>query len=425
MTIPLDPLSRQALPLHHRSLLASPATMLSLARGDISTGHPLSRCQRDTWDLSPDTLLDRDALILRSHSRVLRFYNLPPLPSVFLYNLFLNAAQEFNHDRPTLRLPRLFSLFPFPNPSGHVEPNIQAPVFATVFGRSSAPMKSHNLVNRNWVVMFAPPPAGFPTHSRSPFVHLHRVTHGNSGQWTPLDSRRRHCWVSFVTSLHAVAASHFPGLSSSGFTLSSNPPNPRTVFRLGDWMCPSTNCAAHNFGRNLSCIGCGCPRPSTTHAPSSRTHYLPIANPTQVPSPRFVAALEPQMPVSPSQRVPHILTPSGRAFSVGGRVQDVSSDPLSPCISFWPDNEPFPEQSQIRPSTLVGIPHPPILNTGNRGPIEHQPGDWVCRKCNYPTSTGADGRSARLVTPMLRETGTPFLRQFRLTVLSDYGKLFV
>jgi hypothetical protein len=62
------------------------------------------------------------------------------------------------------------------------------------------------------------------------------------------------------------------------------------------------------------------------------------------------------MPVSPPQRVPHILTPSGRAFSVGGRVQDVSTDPLSPCIIFWPDNEPFPEQSQIRPSILVGMP---------------------------------------------------------------------
>jgi len=174
---------------------------------------------------------------------------------------------------------------------------------------------------------------------------------------------------------------YFPG---SGFTLSSNPPNPRTVFRLGDWMCPSTNCAAHNFGRNFSCIGCGCPRPSTTHAPSSKTPYLPVVNLTQVPSPRFIAtAPEPQMPVSPPQQVPHILTPSGRAFSVGGRVQDVSSDPLSPCIVFWPDNEPFPEQSQIRPSNLVGIPHPPILNTGNRGPIEHQPGDWVCHKCNY------------------------------------------
>ncbi|KAG5636980.1 hypothetical protein H0H81_006186 [Sphagnurus paluster] len=53
---------------------------------------------------------------------------------------------------------------------------------------------------------------------------------------------------------------------------------------------------------------------------------------------------------------------------------------------YWPDNEPFPEQGQIRPSGLVGVPYsqqPPILNTGNRGPISHQPGDWVCLKCNY------------------------------------------
>ncbi|ESK84228.1 hypothetical protein Moror_11080 [Moniliophthora roreri MCA 2997] len=78
-----------------------------------------------------------------------------------------------------------------------------------------------------------------------------------------------------------------------------------------------------------------------------------------------------------------LLTPSGRAFAIGGRVQNISSDPLSPCIMYWPDNEPFPEQGQIRPGNLVGIAHPPILNTGNRGPIAHQPGDWICKKCNY------------------------------------------
>ncbi|KAI0298955.1 hypothetical protein BC826DRAFT_997618 [Russula brevipes] len=78
------------------------------------------------------------------------------------------------------------------------------------------------------------------------------------------------------------------------------------------------------------------------------------------------------MPASLSHRIPHILTPSGRAFSVGGRVQD-----------------PLPEQGQIRPSTLVGVPHPPILNTGNRGPIEHQPvtGRKVCQTC-YPYAEG-------------------------------------
>jgi len=51
-----------------------------------------------------------------------------------------------------------------------------------------------------------------------------------------------------------------------------------------------------------------------------------------------------------------LLTPSGRAFAIGGKVQNVSSDPLAPCIMYWPDNEPFPEQGQIRPSSLVGVP---------------------------------------------------------------------
>ncbi|KAG5646155.1 hypothetical protein DXG03_004208 [Asterophora parasitica] len=88
-------------------------------------------------------------------------------------------------------------------------------------------------------------------------------------------------------------------------------------------------------------------------------------------------------PAPPPKSAHPLLTPSGRAFSVGGKVQNISSDPLSPCIMYWPDNEPFPEQGQIRPSGLVGVPQPPILNTGNRGPISHQPGDWVCLKCNY------------------------------------------
>ncbi|KAI0296993.1 hypothetical protein B0F90DRAFT_981652 [Multifurca ochricompacta] len=141
---------------------------------------------------------------------------------------------------------------------------------------------------------------------------------------------------------------------------------------------------SHPPRRNFSCIGCGCPRPSKAHAPSPRSSQPHGANnTTQVPSPRFAGIPESQMPASLSHRIPHILTPSGRAFSVGGRVQDVSSDPLLPCILFWPDNEPFPEQGQIRRSGPVGVPHPPILNTGNRGPIEHQPGDWICEKCNY------------------------------------------
>lgn len=38
-------------------------------------------------------------------------------------------------------------------------------------------------------------------------------------------------------------------------------------------------------------------------------------------------------------------------------------------------------------STGKGV-MPPILNTGNKGPIEQQPGDWVCGKCDYLVSAG-------------------------------------
>lgn len=58
------------------------------------------------------------------------------------------------------------------------------------------------------------------------------------------------------------------------------------------------------------------------------------------------------IPTAPAH---HLLTPSGRAFSVGGKVQNVSGDPLSPCVMYWPDNEPLPEQGQIRPSLIMGV----------------------------------------------------------------------
>ncbi|TFK48337.1 hypothetical protein OE88DRAFT_1664860 [Heliocybe sulcata] len=201
------------------------------------------------------------------------------------------------------------------------------------------------------------------------------------------------------------------------YTLSSNPPAARANFRMGDWMCPSPNCAVHNFQRNLSCIGCGSARPVNGYSPPEP--LSPTAWSAQnrlCPSPRFMGpqSFHPGMsqpPLSPlqstsapldlsrlirSQPSPHaplgskppsypVLTPSGRALAVGGKVQNVSTDPFAPCLMWWPDNEPLPEQSQIRPSTLTGLQfqHPPILNTGNRGPIEHQPGDWVCGKCSY------------------------------------------
>ncbi|PPQ90294.1 LOW QUALITY PROTEIN: hypothetical protein CVT25_013119 [Psilocybe cyanescens] len=290
-------------------------------------------------------------------------------------------------------------------------------------------------------------------------------------------------------SFSSMSMSNSSKVSSGEYTLSSNPPNPKTSFRLGDWICNSPNCAAHNFGlllklssfallfllismltdsfpcmilhrRNLACIGCGCPRSNSGNTSGANMHQhqhhqhqgqqgLNTSTSRAIPSPRFNTMAnnvtyystgpppthtfqapqqhrEPQQhlnvhpiigqshPPSPfgasSSTLPHatnppksthpLLTPSGRAFAVGGKVQNISSDPLSPCIMYWPDNEPFPEQGQIRPNGLIGVAQPPILNTGNRGPISHVTG--FAR--NATTLIGDDERSAKLAF-----LGLPFL----------------
>lgn len=165
------------------------------------------------------------------------------------------------------------------------------------------------------------------------------------------------------------------------YTLSSNPPNPRSTsnaFRQGDWLCPRPFCAVHNFSRNLACISCGGPRPAALASPATPNFPVQWSSPVSAmspqlqQSPRFAANVPAAPPVAhKNANGQSLLTPSGRSFSVGGKVQNVSNDPLAPCIIFWPDNEPFPEQGQIRPP-MTGAVQPPILNTGNKGPIEHQ-----------------------------------------------------
>ncbi|KAJ3752771.1 hypothetical protein EV360DRAFT_7163, partial [Lentinula raphanica] len=201
--------------------------------------------------------------------------------------------------------------------------------------------------------------------------------------------------------------SHEDSSRGVSFTLSSNPPNPRSIFRLGDWICNSPKCAAHNFGRNHVCIGCGCSRtmnspvspsvsrpplsPRFANAPNTNTPNFNSNSLSSMHTQQVYATAQSPSPAQPvnapsvsqSKSGHPLLTPSGRSFAVGGRVQNVSVDPLAPCIMYWPENEPFPDPGQIRPNGLVGIPQPPILNTGNRGPIAHQPGDWICQKCNY------------------------------------------
>jgi hypothetical protein len=124
--------------------------------------------------------------------------------------------------------------------------------------------------------------------------------------------------------------------------------------------------------RNLACIGCGCSRNSSGAPPAACQSASPTTR--MISSPRFVssmAATQPsptfasspkqfrgsQLSQAPKPSVPShpLLTPSGRAFAIGGKVQNVSQDPLTPCVMYWPDNEPLPDQGQIRPSGLTGM----------------------------------------------------------------------
>ena len=84
------------------------------------------------------------------------------------------------------------------------------------------------------------------------------------------------------------------------------------------------------------------------HAPAHHPHPPALAAALQLPLARSNGGGAAAYP---------LLTPSGRALSVGGRVQNVSRDPLVPCVMYWPDNEPLPEQGQIRPvgSAVISV----------------------------------------------------------------------
>ncbi|KAI0341276.1 hypothetical protein BDW22DRAFT_1346529 [Trametopsis cervina] len=112
------------------------------------------------------------------------------------------------------------------------------------------------------------------------------------------------------------------------------------------------------------------------HAFSQVSMGRPPSPPLNVPQPPMVPSKAP----APSYP---LLTPSGHALASGGRVRNISGDAMAPCVMYWPDNEPLPERGQIRPLASSVIQYPPIINTGNKGAAEKQPGDWTCSKCQY------------------------------------------
>ncbi|KAG6853862.1 hypothetical protein C0991_000623 [Blastosporella zonata] len=356
-------------------------------------------------DLSPtssDSSIDLDSpfsspcfsfeAFVNTRSRVVRLYNLPRLAESYLSALFLPQS--------TLRgqRPMPISLWTTREEYGGRRPDSIWAVFKTHEEAASALSLSSPAMSVTTALesdlepfhklrRFAldPPPPPTPTRLPAPASHQLRVSSSQS------DLRRPR-----------PAFDHSSSMDSGDYTLSSNPPNPRTSFRLGDWI------------RNLTCIGCGCPRSNGPNAPTApaqqqqsyqtnrnlssprfASYSSLLPNPPVQPAapqqqPLYSSYNYPQKPVhaqqqqqqqpayhstppAPSAKPAHpLLTPSGRAFAVGGKVQNISSDPLSPCIMYWPDNEPFPEQGQIRPSNVYSQ-QPPILNTGNRGPISHQP----------------------------------------------------
>jgi hypothetical protein len=190
--------------------------------------------------------------------------------------------------------------------------------------------------------------------------------------------------------------------------------------------------------RNAACFNCRNPRVrngpvADMYSPAPRLPISPrfAAGPSSSPAFGMPAAFNGgsrQPPVAratfppPARQPPaptySVLTPSGRTFAQGGKVQNISSDPHNVIFLFWPANEPPPQQSQLRPPLVnhsnVRFSHvallvpeltrylqlPPIMNTGAKGPIEvrsrwlrfrahrltlaqHQPGDWVCGVCQY------------------------------------------
>ena len=153
---------------------------------------------------------------------------------------------------------------------------------------------------------------------------------------------------------------------------------------VADIYVPTPVCSPRH-SRNVSCIQCASPRPlniphhiGASLAQATCSNSMPSANtgPLSLPtprntSPRFASPmsmqsrtqnfaqqqqqellLKAQLQAQAHPQTHPLLTPSGRAFAVGGTVQNISSDPLAPCVMFWPDNEPLPEPGQIRPASL-------------------------------------------------------------------------
>ncbi len=74
------------------------------------------------------------------------------------------------------------------------------------------------------------------------------------------------------------------------------------------------------------------------------SHQPQFATPINPPAPSTA-----QPPYLPASEYLKLLTPSGHALAIGGRVRNISSNPMTPCVIWWPDNERLPDPGCVRP----------------------------------------------------------------------------
>ncbi|KAG8924995.1 hypothetical protein FRC02_010055 [Tulasnella sp. 418] len=139
---------------------------------------------------------------------------------------------------------------------------------------------------------------------------------------------------------------------------------------------------------------------ATLPSPFPQSHVVPLRSTPNTPSSLDKPFFSPHTPQTASSATlstsdsnfafpyPRQLTPSGRAVGQGGVVRNISGDDKNAIMMFWPDNEPLPDKSQVRPPMpkIQGGAPPPILNTGNSGPMTRQALDWECGVCRYVVS---------------------------------------
>ncbi|KAG8972223.1 hypothetical protein FRC05_010272 [Tulasnella sp. 425] len=214
------------------------------------------------------------------------------------------------------------------------------------------------------------------------------------------------------------------GLMMGGKTLYSTPPPPS--LHLPPFQNPNGMVGQLGGG------GIGPTTPQVLPLPALPPHLLPArlggtGNGVTQPQPQSQSqqfllqnTTTPQLTNNPLLNLTaltNILAPSGLRLSQGGRVRNVCPDASNPILMFWPDNEPLPVLGQCRPplppdfskngsgardgesaraaasGAVGGVGDanevrkanglPPILNTGNVGPMEKQPLDWTCGVCKY------------------------------------------